>query len=268
MSTSEVETMDRAIQDRHEYHQRFTEYCKELYARASQVKLQELADMRMFPVEELQKLGVFYIDKMVEMLLPNYLKHIKEFGVVSETNNQPIFHERWVIPIRDTDGLVQNLVGYSPNFDERYIYGTGKYYDRSNTMWGLENLGLAYEMGYAVLTEGITDAIRLRSLGIQNAFGRCGTFQSDTVMGQLDRCRYGVIFIHDRDDAGDKTREHWVTTKYIRLNTFAAYKDCDEMLREPDNVAWFMDYFNEAVRRITAIEHRGVKCALEDLTIV
>ena len=45
-------------------------------------------------------------------------------------------------------------------------------------MYGLENLHLAYELGYAVYVEGITDAIRLRSLGILNTFANCGTHAS------------------------------------------------------------------------------------------
>lgn len=260
--------MEQAIQERKQFHGRFTSYCQAMYARSNPEKLKEFADKRSFPLELVQKLGIFYVDNMVEMLLPEYLSSIKDFGIVSETNSKPIFHERWVIPIRDTDGLVQNLVGYSPNFDERYIYGTGKYYSRADTLWGLENMNKAYEMGYAVLTEGITDAMMLRGLGIDNAFGRCGTLKSDTVMAMLDRCRYGVIFVHDRDSAGDKTRSHWVTTQYIRLNTFVAYKDCAEMLENPDNVEWFMEYFNEAVKRLTAKPHNGVPHSLGELTIL
>lgn len=264
----ELSEVDTKIKERHEFHQRFTEYVEAMRGRASQAKLKELAEFREFPLELLEQLGVFWVGDMAEMLLPEYLGSIKDFGIVSETNNKPIFHERWAIPIRDTNGLVQNLVGYSPNFDERYIYGTGKYYSRPDTLWGLESLELAYEKGYAVLTEGITDAIRLRSLGIDNAFGRCGTLQSELVMRQLSRCRYGVIFIHDRDDAGDKTRKHWKATKFIRLNTYVAYKDSDEMLRDKGNLEWFMSYFNEAVRRLTETPHLGVKCELECLTMV
>lgn len=267
-TTSEQgQSIDQMIEARKNLHEHLTEYCKEMFTRQQSWRLQELADMRKLPVDTLEKLEIFYVDSMAELLLPSYLGQMKDFGVISETNNKPIFHERWVIPIRDTDGLVQNLVGYSPNFDERYIYGTAKYYDRTNTMWGLENLEKAYEIGYAVLTEGITDAIRLRSIGIENAFGRCGTFQSDIVMRQLGRLRYGVIFLHDRDNAGDQTRGHWETTRFIRLNTFVKYKDVDEMLREPENLEWFMDYYNEAVRRLTECESRGVRCALESLTM-
>lgn len=268
MATQDIGAMVQEIEARGQFHQRFTEYTQQMYARANQEKLKELAERRLFPLELVQSLGIFYVGNMAEMLLPNFLDIVKEFGIISETNNKPIFHDRWAIPIKDTDGLVQNLVGYSPNFDERYIYGTAKYYSRTDTLWGLENMPIAYDMGYAVLTEGITDAIRLRALGIPNAFGRCGTLQSDEVMTMLSRCRYGTIFLHDRDSAGDKTRRHWVTTRFIRLNTYLAYKDCDEMLKDPDNVDWFMDCFNEAVRRITAQEHCGVSCALDDLTMV
>ena len=44
--------------------------------------------------------GIFYIGEMAEMLLPEYIDKISEFGVISPTNNMPIFKGRWVIPIK------------------------------------------------------------------------------------------------------------------------------------------------------------------------
>ena len=138
------------------------------------------------------------------MIIPKYIEHLEDFGVISPTNKKPIFNNRWVIPIKNEKGLVQNLVGYTPDAHERYIYGTALYYRRRDTLYGLENLYLAYEMGYAILVEGITDAIRLKSLGYRNTFAMCGTHKSDYILRQLNRCRHGVIKIPDRDNAGLK----------------------------------------------------------------
>lgn len=267
MGTVDLAYTEKALREKQEYTQLFSEYVAELRRRSNPDKLRDFAEFRKFPLSTLEECGIFYIGEMVEMLLPLYLSQVESFGVISPTNHKPIFHDRYLMPIYDQDGSLLNLVGYSSNADERYVYGKAKYYRRKDTLWGLENLPLAYEMGYAVLTEGITDAIRLRSLGIKNAFGRCGTLQSKFVMDQLNRCRYGVIMIPDRDSPGFDTRKHWRTNRSMFLNTYLAYKDSDEMLREPDNVEWFMQYFNEAVKRITAQEHRGIKYNIPDITI-
>ena len=159
------------------------------------------------------------------MLVPAYINKVEQFGVISPTNRKPIFHDRFVIPIKDTDGRVLNLVGYSKEANERYVYGTAKYYRRRETMYGLENLEMAYDMGYALFTEGITDTICLRNLGYKNTFANCGTHNSDFIMKQLNRCRYGVIKIPDRDDAGKRANDKWKCYRSVTLEIFVKYKE-------------------------------------------
>ena len=144
-----------AILEKTKYNQLLTNYATVMQSRTNKSKLQEFADFRKFSIETVNKCGIFYVGEMAEMLVPAFLDNIQSMGIISETNYKPIFRERWVIPIKDTDGLVQNFVGYSPNADERYIYGTSRYYRRKETLYGLENLKLAYDMGYAIVTEGI-----------------------------------------------------------------------------------------------------------------
>ena len=71
----------------------------------------------------------------------------------STLSTLPLSHLQFFIPILTQEGLVENLVGYSKSADERYIYGTSLYYRRRDTLWGLEKLHLAYDMGYAILTD-------------------------------------------------------------------------------------------------------------------
>lgn len=52
------------------------------------------------------KCGIFYVGEMAEMLNPKYLDEVNSFGVISPTNNMPIFKNRWIIPIKTSDGLV------------------------------------------------------------------------------------------------------------------------------------------------------------------
>ena len=252
-----------------QYERILTDYVNDLSARSSKDKQREFADFRKFKLETVEKLDIFYVGEMAEMLLPNYIDKIAQFGVISETNYKPIFRDRWVIPIKNEDGLVQNLVGYSPNADERYIYGTSKYYRRRETMYGLENLSLAYEMGYAIVTEGITDTIRLRDMGYPNTFAMCGTHKSDFIMRQLNRCRHGVIRIPDRDDAGLKALKQWECNRHLTLMINLQYKDIDEMCRESEeNQDWINAYLTDCIAWIKSETHNGQKCLCETVTVL
>lgn len=245
-----------------------TAYTMELKHRSDMSKLDNLASMRGFPRETLEKLDIFYICDATEMLIPYYLAEIDDFGVVSNTNKKPIFHNRFVMPIKDSVGRVQNLVGYNADADERYVYGTSKYYRRRDTLYGMENLSKAYEDGYAILTEGITDTIRLRSLGYENSFAYCGTHGSSSIMRQLNRCRYGVIRIPDRDSAGQRALKKQTCNRSITLNVYIKYKDVDEMCHESEeNTEILKEYLDACIDWIKLAEHRGFKTSDEVVTI-
>lgn len=269
---SSIVTIEDAIKEKDSYEDKLTEYVAIMRAQSQRLwptKLQEMADFRKMPVEALEQAGIFYVGEMAEMLVPTYLKDIKDFGIISPTNKKPIFHQRWVIPILTEKGKVQNLVGYSPSANERYIYGTAKYYRRKDTMYGLENLQIAYELGFAVYLEGITDAIRIRSLGIPNAFANCGTHASPFILSQLNRCEYGIIRIPDRDSAGNEAKKGWVTNRYLTLNPSIKYKDIDELIREEEGGAdWFMGYFNECVKMLKSMKHMGNSCPSLEVTMM
>ena len=215
------------------------------------------------------KCGIFYVGEMAEMLNPKYLDEVNSFGVISPTNNMPIFKNRWIIPIKTSDGLVQNFVGYSPSADERYIYGTARYYQRRETLWGLENLPLAYEMGYAFVTEGITDAIRLRDLGYPNSFAMCGTHSSEFIMKQLNRCRFGVIKIPDRDDPGLRALKGWKCNRSATLFISFKYKDIDQLCAESlDNQQWAKEYLDACADWIKSEPHNGQASLNEKITMI
>ena len=249
---------------------RYTEYVRFMRNRCNKDKLYELATMRGFSKDLIDKHDIFWVGEMREMLAPDFLDDLVDFGIISNTNNMPIFHDRWVIPIKNEKGQVVNLVGYSKEADERYIYGTGKYYSRPDTMFGLENLNIAYEKGWCIITEGITDTLSIRDLGYDNTFAMCGTMRSPHKMTVLNRMDHGVIFIHDRDKAGDNTRKHWVTNRYFRFNTPIKYKDADATLHDPevDNKEWFVECLNMAIQWIKSGEHNGIKCPCMEDTMV
>lgn len=266
MSTADITS---SIQYKNDYERLLTSYVSELIKRSKKDKRDLFAELRGFSIETVKKHDIFYIGEMVEMLIPSYMNNLSKLGVISETNKKPIFHNRWVIPIKTPTGLVQNLVGYSPDANERYIYGTAKYYRRRETVYGLENLQLAYDMGYAILTEGITDVIRLRDLGYPNSFATCGTWKSDFVVRQLNRCRYGVIRIPDRDNAGLRAVKGWEFNRHITLLVNLQYKDIDEMCKVGvENQQWVRDYLADCINWITGLEHHGKPCVCEQVTIM
>ena len=263
-----MSNIEQEVLIEHDHKLRFTKYVNILRARSDKSQLEVFSKFRNMPMEILEEIGMFYIGSMTEMLVPEFIDSLVEFGVISTSNNKPIFNNRWVIPIKDTDGLVQNLVGYSNKADERYIYGTGKYYRRRDTLYGLENMELAYKLGYSILVEGITDAIRLQSLGYKNTFAMCGTHKSEFIMQQLNRPRYGTIRIPDRDKPGKSTEKHWITNRYITLRTPIQFKDSDELLRNEDNVEWFNIYMKACIDYITSSEHNGMIHPAKEYTMI
>lgn len=268
MITSSSGWLEDELASFNNYTNRFTEYVEELRQRAGDRNLAEFAELRHFPIDTIKENGIFYIGDATEMLIPKYLGEVESFGIISPNNKKPIFHNRYVMPIKNTDGRVLNLVGYSKDADERYIYGTSKYYRRRETMYGLENLELAYELGYGLLTEGITDAICLRGLGYKNSFGMCGTHKSDFIMKQLNRCRYGIIKFPDRDSAGQRALHGWKSYRSVTINTFLAYKDIDEMCRDrEENKEIVKDYIDSCIEWLTTQEHRGYTCQNEVITM-
>ena len=262
-------SIDNVIKQKRDYEEILTKYVGELQSRTNQDKLREFAELRDFSLDTIHKCGVFYIGEMAEMLLPSFIDEIANLGVISETNYKPIFRNRWVIPIKNEDDLVQNLVGYSPDADERYIYGTSRYYRRKETLYGLENLNLAYNMGYAIVTEGITDAIRLRDMGYPNSFAMCGTHNSDYIMRQLNRCKNGVIRIPDRDNPGLRALKGWECNRHLTLMINLQYKDIDEMCkRNEENKQWVHSYMADCINWIKSTEHGGYKSLCETVTIL
>jgi DNA primase len=260
--------IEEALKDKTEYESILTEYTRELRNRSDESKIKELSKLRNIDIAVLEEAEVFYIGEMAEMIIPRFSGILSELGVISPTNNKPIFHNRWIFPIKTVDSTVQNLVGYSNTADERYIYGKSRYYLRRDTLFGLENFPLAYELGWAIVVEGITDALSLRCLGIKNVFAMCGTHKSDKIMTMLNRLRHGVIFIPDRDEAGDYAKRHWRTYRSITLNVHFQYKDIDEMLREEENRDLVMEYIRECAKYLLSREHIGYTCDIKELTIL
>ena len=75
-----------------------------------------------------------------------------------------------MFPVKDCGGNVLNLCGYTYGSDVKYLYGTAKYYDRRDDLYGLENWYIAIQAGWAVIVEGITDCVAILFLTIQHMY--------------------------------------------------------------------------------------------------
>lgn len=233
-----VQKVEQALSAMREHGERFTEYVNYIFERSDKDALQELATLRQFSLETLKAHKVFYVPKSgASLMVPKFQEHLRSFGVLSD-QNKPVFYNRWVFPIFNSKGHVVNLVGYSPYTKDRYLYGRTPYYDRRNTLYGLERLHLVEEMGYALITEGITDTIRLRDMGFPNTYAMCGTGNSTFIYGQINRrASKGVIKIPDRDEPGQRALRNWKFDGSTTLWVDLQYKDIDELCKKhPDGI--------------------------------
>lgn len=221
--------MTSELQELNAYLDAYTDYIKDLKARSDEKKLRVLSELRKIDMSVLDEADVFFINNEAEMLLPQYKDYYMDFGILNSAN-RPAFHHRWIIPIKNAEGQVVNIVGYTNDEQIRYLYGTAKYYNRTDDLYGMENLNLAYDLGYAILTEGITDTLAVKGLGLKNVFAWCGTSRSKKKQQILNRCRYGVIRIPDRDAAGKKTDEVQVFNNTLTLYVPLGFKDAAEYL--------------------------------------
>jgi DNA primase len=259
------------MEDRYErYKDTFDKYLNTLYQynrELQEIKLQDLSEFRRIPLEVIKDAGTCWVENNVLMVIPGYEDKLAEMGLISEMNRKPIYGQRWVIPIRDYDGKTVATVGYSNTATERYVYCTGKYYDRSGMFYGLEDLEICYKRGFCIVTEGITDAWALRGLGIRGVLANCGTNFNEHKIRILSRFK-GVVFVKDRDYAGQKLAKE-VNDKIetvFTVNPLVIYKDIDAQIREADEHKRkeYLDVFNSIIDFMGSIP-KGVK---EETTIM
>lgn len=250
-------TVEDIVVDRYNFRKKFTEYANTLYKLSNKEMQEEFARIRQIPINSIKENDIFWVGNSAELMIPEYIGLLEKFGLVSEANNKPIFNNRWVIPIKDKDNLVQALVGYSNVSDNKYVYSTTDYYLRGDSLYGEEQLEQTMKDGYAVLVEGITDAIHVRSLGFNNIYANCGSRKGTVNFLRLNRLKHGLIRICDRDRAGDGTKKRWITDRYIDLVTPPQFKDSDEVLKNVEYKEIFREYLEECIRIIKDNEFKG-----------
>ena len=186
-------------------------------------KLNELGLLRDYSVKLLNNLGIVYVGDSVNLMHPKYMNYINDFGLVA--NKKLIYSNRYIIPIKDIYGKVVGLVGYNSNSKRRYMYATGMYYNRRNTFYGLQNIDTITRDGYAIIVEGITDAIALYNIGYRNVLANCGTHKNRLGEDITSRLKYGVLVIPDTDMAGMRAYKLWQFNKNRVKLELSGHKD-------------------------------------------
>lgn len=206
----------------------------ELYENSKKIALKEYCSLRGYDISTVEQLGIFYIFNQTELIIPKYINYLIDFGVIAESNKKPIYRNRYIIPFYDINGLVCGMAGYSFESKERYLYATTKYFQRRDIIYGMENYEQCIKDKYAFVVEGLTDRMALNNIGINNVLSTAGAHKSSYMMSVLSLIE-NVIFIPDRDDAGDTTKSYWKTNKYIRVYIPFIYKDIDEYIRKSED---------------------------------
>lgn len=230
------------------YRKRFTAYINELRNNSDEKMLEEFAKLRAIDVQAVKDAGIFFIGDPAEMLLPEYIDEVRDFGVIA-INNKPIYTGRYVFPILDEEGLVKGLVGYKPGLMEKYMYATPKYFNRGDAIYGLENMQDVLDSGVAVVAEGLMDRLRIKSLGFKNSLATCGadkSWERMLIFNGIKKC----VFIPDRDRAGVLTNKHWKSETSLRILTPRPFKDIDEFARQNERTS---EFCKEVIER--AIEY-------------
>lgn len=221
--------LGKTVSDVIKFREEFTEYVAAI--RSHHPISTGFAEARNFSIETVNNAGVFYTMYMAELMHPRFLDRIVDFGIISPNNNMPIYERRWVIPLMDSMGMVAGLVGYKADAHERYVYSTTKYYRRRETFFGMQNIYHILEKGWGVVTEGITDCMRMWDIGVLNCISTCGSHNSKEQMEFLSKIPK-VVFIPDRDKSGDITKNYWRTKCSTRLSIPMYVKDVDQYCKE------------------------------------
>lgn len=190
-------------------------------------ELSQLAELRKFDVKFLQDNGCFYVDP---------LHYYNIMGADEAEASMVAFGEilvgAWIYPLR----MHNIIVGWCAWFPEEREY-TNLFFngvDKKNFLYGLsaEN----YRQDKIIVVEGMTDQLRVNSLGLPFGTGLLGNRISPAARAIINRFKHKIL-IPDRDKTGMEALEIWqkqiTGDKHIILLEDA--KDIDQKIKEDPN---------------------------------
>lgn len=148
------------------------------------------------------------------------------------TLGESSYKNRWIIPIKDKNGLIIAWAGRTINLDQpRYINSCNSdYFVKSNILFNLD-VAIGYDIIYVV--EGFIDALSLITLGVKNVVALMGCSISEEQLNLLQGKK--ICLALDSDTAGDRaTYKTIMDHKNIRFSVLKTlpYKDLNECLQK------------------------------------
>lgn len=236
-----------------------------------------LAEYRQINYEKLRNTGVFFSEDISELeFLASYDEDFMYYLGFRSKNMD--YSNRYMFPVLNGKGSLNAWVGYDFEADSKtkYIVGMLGINDKKKLLYGLHDLNQAYIEDTIIVTEGMFERIRLKSIGLNVGVSLLGKKMSKWQKRYINRFK-NKILIPDGDSAGQSMIEQWTegltgNVAVVRLSTMEKTfiypeetriklaKDLDDRLRNDDlEISNFKNMYKEIKNRLndeTRIEIR------------
>lgn len=241
--------------------EQFVEYCN--YNLYSQKGIQALTYLRSrkFSDEVIAKYKIGYAPSADEIRRFFQAKNLSprillEAGLIldNESLDQPMFHERIIIPILNSNGRTAGITARTLSSDKnvpKYLNtGNTPIFEKGNILFNYPFAKeAARKSGRLILCEGAMDVLGLAKAGMEEGIAAMGTAMTSQQLGLISRLRVPVSVFYDSDRAGQDA-----AYKFGRqaLNAGIAFSIvCKTELKDPDEI--FIqkgaDYLKSAVSK-------------------
>lgn len=197
------------------------------------------------------------------------LRALNEVGLLKKRDSgdgvYDALRNRLIFPIHDPAGRVIAFGGRKINEADEPKYLNSpetRLFNKSATLFGLHQASREIQkQGFAIITEGYTDAIACHQAGFASAVATLGTALTREHAAVLRRLCQGVTLLFDGDAAGQRATDRAaevffaenLDVRVCALSRHTDAKDPDELLKRPGGA----ELFREALTKATdLLEYR------------
>jgi DNA primase len=166
-----------------------------------------LSEYREIDYTKLRETGVFYADDNNELeFITSYEEDFMYYLGYKSKNVD--YSNRYLFPILNGNGKLNAWVGYDYESKSKYLVGMLGISDKKKLLYGIHDLAQAFEEDTIIITEGMFERIRLKSIGLNVGASLLGKKMSDWQKRYINRFK-NKILIPDGDTAGQEMVEQW-----------------------------------------------------------